>query len=324
MRVTKLLSDKTKLMFAARAALCAFITIIFSGCLLGDDIETLRRKARENSVIIVPGYDLNAEFDWLELNAQDGGNYIMNVYSDTLLEPRYLYYEGKNITVTLIGDNKERVIETVNNDAFFVIGPEVKLILDNNITLFGTENRKSSIVCVESGGNLTMRSGSKITGNTASGNGGGVFVLGGSFYMYGGIISDNRSTPYNGGGVYVSGGTMLFGGGIISGNKAESGGGVYIENGIFSMTGGEISGNSANNLGGGIYVRFFENGMFSKTRGIIFGKNETSGKVNSASVGAAVCLEFNLSADSLIKEENVNDDHGLHFDYSSGVGSGWD
>ena len=60
-------------------------------------------------------------------------------------------------------------------------------------------------------------------------NGGSVVTVaeGGAFDMYGGSITENTATG-NGGGVYLNGGTFNMHDGAISGNTAENGGGVYV------------------------------------------------------------------------------------------------
>jgi parallel beta-helix repeat protein len=90
-----------------------------------------------------------------------------------------------------------------------------------------------------------MKAGSKITGNTASNNGGGVYVFYSSFTMEDGIISGNSA--YFGGGVSVDdgGGDFIMEGGEISGNTASLGGGVYVHSGgSFSKTGGTVYGDT--------------------------------------------------------------------------------
>ena len=70
----------------------------------------------------------------------------------------------------------------------------------------------------------------KITGNSNSGNGGGVSVLSdGRFNMYGGSITNNKAAT--GGGVYVADhATVTIGGGSITNNNADTeGGGMTVE-----------------------------------------------------------------------------------------------
>ncbi|MCL2383203.1 MAG: hypothetical protein FWC79_03455 [Oscillospiraceae bacterium] len=115
--------------------------------------------------------------------------------------------------------------------------------------------------------NFTMSNGT-INDNTATRDGGGVFIGTGTFIMNSGTISENTATG-NGGGVYVWRGTFTIHDGEISGNNVS---GVHI-NGIQSwmqinnvwtsvptgsviMNGGEISDNSGNgvNITGGVFT----------------------------------------------------------------------
>jgi hypothetical protein len=94
--------------------------------------------------------------------------------------------------------------------------------------------------------------GGVISGNSASGMGGGVEIYKGAFTMQGGTISGN-TTAFSGGGVEVRGGgaTFTMEGGAISGNTAQgewaAGGGVRVDNGnMFTMKGGTIYGKTSN------------------------------------------------------------------------------
>jgi hypothetical protein len=76
-----------------------------------------------------------------------------------------------------------------------------------------------------------------ISGNTA-GDGGGVYVAGGTFTMSGGAVSSNQSTSNYGGGVYVASGAFnMSGNAAVTGNQATTGGGVYVYDGSFTMSG---------------------------------------------------------------------------------------
>jgi hypothetical protein len=66
--------------------------------------------------------------------------------------------------------------------------------------------------------------------------------------MSGGTISGNDSNGGNGGGVYIISGTFAMSGGTIGGNEASlNGGGVYLLGGIFTKSagGGIIYGQNA-------------------------------------------------------------------------------
>ena len=129
--------------------------------------------------------------------------------------------------------------------------------------------------------------------SSATYQGKGVKVQGGTFDMYGGTITDNTSEYDTGGsGVSVVGvedrnKSSIFHmyGGTISGNIAKNGGGVEVTRSVyngpseFHMYGGTITGNTADSTwssygnGGGVYVswtaKFFMNG------GKIYGNTAT-------------------------------------------------
>ena len=115
-----------------------------------------------------------------------------------------------------------------------------------------------TLVRVNAGGTLLMRNGAVLRNNVNSGTGGGVEVGGrnGSFTMTGGEISGNTAGGLAGG-VYVNRyGTFNMQGGTISGNSANNSGGVYVRRSTFTMTGGEISGNTSRGDAGGVRVHF--------------------------------------------------------------------
>ena len=182
------------------------------------------------------------------------GNVILQ--SDISLTGEVTVGSGISVTVTTDGSGR-----TVTNGAgrVFNITSGGSLILGENITLTGTNAGGSGGAVYVDGGSFTMESGSKITGSSASPNGG---VGGGVFFtMNGGIISGNTATY--GGGVSVSGGEFIMRGGTIGGNDPGSantasydGGGVYVTvaGATFTMSGGTISGNSSSRNGGGVYI----------------------------------------------------------------------
>jgi hypothetical protein len=103
--------------------------------------------------------------------------------------------------------------------------------------------------------------GGKISSNTASGAGGGVFVLNpySSFILNGGEISGNNVASIDngvGGGIIIDNATFIMKKGKISDNTAKWGGGMYIRAYIaVTINGGEISGNRAYLYGGGVFVK---------------------------------------------------------------------
>ena len=109
-------------------------------------------------------------------------------------------------------------------------------------------------------GGIFLMSGGEIKGNNAV-HGGGVLVAGGTFQMDGGTIGPTNTATYDGGGVYVSAAFTMNSGDIII-NQANRGGGVYVgAGGSLAMSGGTIggvaNGNTANGApasGGGVAV----------------------------------------------------------------------
>ena len=143
-------------------------------------------------------------------------------------------------------------------------------------------------------GTFNMYGGS-ITGNKTE-RGGGVYVdTEGTFNMYGGTITGNSATG-DGGGVYVIGSNSKFTmtGGSIGGtatndaNQAKYGGGVYVSSGTFTMSGGTITGNKVSDPygdGGGVFVNY--NGTFNMS-------DDSRITGNTAFHGGGVCVERNL------------------------------
>jgi len=220
-------------------------------------------QARTGSqVIIVEGSSLAQKFEWIKDNAARNTEYRIEITADESIIPQNLSYSGRNnITIRLTGSGGNRTVShTGGTGSFFTVGSGVTLILDSGVTLHGRSGNNGAVIRVESGGILIMNDGAKITGNTSSGYGGGVFVSGNaSFTMRGGEITNNRSS--RGGGVYVSeNANFIMTGGEIyintstgpGGNDFGSGGGgVYVYGGTFTMRSGEIHSNVASNNGNG-------------------------------------------------------------------------
>lgn len=180
-------------------------------------------------------------------------------------------------------------------------------------TITGGSAEQGGAVLANSGGSLTLHSGS-ITGNTASGGGdgsrgsdraggGAVCVNGGSFNMTGGSIENNTAnvTEKNdgGGGVLINSGSFNMSGGFItcnsvSGPDNSTGGGVHVNSGTFTMTDGYISSNSAPN-GGGVTV--FKGTQEGTSSFILSGGSITNNSATTAGGGIYVLpgTEFKLS-----------------------------
>jgi len=182
--------------------------------------------ARWISSIAVPGATLTARLAWLQLNAQSGGRYFIELTSNASIAPYTLYFSDRNnITVTLGGSGQQRSITPSANGSLLTVNSGVTLILDENITLQGRPvNNNAPLVQVNDGGILVMNAGARIAGNfnpIAANSGGGVRVnSGGTFNMQGGGLSSN-STNGDGGGVFNAG-TFQISGGTIYGDDAPA------------------------------------------------------------------------------------------------------
>jgi hypothetical protein len=123
-----------------------------------------------------------------------------------------------------------------------------------------------------------------------------ISITGGAHITFENItIRDGASSTGNGGGLYIGGGsTVIWKNGVISGNTAVSGGGVYADNSEFQLLDGSVNDNTASGSavtradfeknvitdasitgGGGVYV-YGENSLFWLAEGTISG-NKTSG-----------------------------------------------
>jgi uncharacterized repeat protein (TIGR02543 family) len=278
---------------------------------------------------------LNDALTWISNNAVEGGAYTVTLNTNEIIGPKTLSYGGKNVSVTLQGATSERMVILNANGSLFTVESKVTLTLDANVTLLGRSSNTASLVKVNSGGKLTMKTGSNITGNTVSSDyygrsyGGGVYISG-TFIMDGGEISDNSCGTSSGNdsygcGIYISGGTFTMNGGKISGNFAYLysdsvyGGGVYVSDGTFTMNGGEISGNSASSSyssastsGGGVYV---SDGAFTMNGGEISGNSAASSSSGSRTSGGGVYVNGTFTMNGGEISENTANGY-----YASGGG----
>ncbi|MDR1216956.1 MAG: penicillin-binding protein activator LpoB [Treponema sp.] len=226
------------------------------------------------SMSIPADLSLAQALTWIANNAGEGDVYTVTLKNNENLAPQTLLYGGKKVSVTLDGGAAERRVSLSSDGSLFTVGNGVTLTLGNNVTLQGRSSNTASLIRVNGGGALVMESGSKISGNSTTGSGGGVYLnTNATFTQSGGEISGNKASV-NGGGVIVVGGIFRMENGTISGNNAtKNGGGVNVNtNATFTLSGGTISGNSASQDGGGVHV---VGGIFRIENGTISGNNAT-------------------------------------------------
>jgi hypothetical protein len=209
--------------------------------------------------VVIQGNSTGASFTPSGITTGDGGGASIYLSSGTISGfggygvllygsyPDYFYMRGGTIS-----NNKTGGVQVNSNAYFNMLGGSIQ---DNEGDLGGGVQ--------VNGGTFTMTEPARITGNTASDYGGGVFVENnGVFTMNSGTISNNTAVLMGGGGVkiYEIGDSRFsMAGGTISGNisKAEDGwggGGVEVGAGTFTMSGGTISGNYAD-FGAGVLVQ---------------------------------------------------------------------
>jgi hypothetical protein len=251
---------------------------------------------------------------------------------------------NKDITIIIRGNGKEVQLGSTGSLLTLeaVSGSSLKLILQD-LTFRGLSNNNAPIMQVGSRGTLDLRTGSLITGNTSSSDGGVYVDSNGIFTMHGGAVSGNTSS--SGGGVYVNSyGTFTMHGGAVSdnitspspspsGRSYSYGGGVYVAgSGTFTMHGGAVSGNTSSSYspqsytysysyGGGVYVA--GSGTFTMHSGAVNGNTSASNPnaVISYSYGGGVYVADNGTF--TMHSGAVNDNNASSPDESySGSGGG--
>ena len=269
------------------------VTAFAAFIVLGLACATTDKKASEavkSAASIDELAGLNDKLAWLELNAESGSSYVIEINSNETIQHSLLAYGGnlsyKNksgITITIKGDDVNRTINANMPGRIFYVGQGVTLILEDNITLQGYPyNQPRSIyfalVIVNSGGTLVMNEGATITGGTNNySEGGGVAVSdGGTFLMNGGTISGNLCLvgPIKiehvqlGAATRAATSSAMARGANRSGIRGASnlntapaapampvakGGGVYVSGrGTFTKTGGTITGFASDQTSGNV------------------------------------------------------------------------
>jgi len=228
-------------------------------------------------------------------------------------------------TITLSSKGGPHTVELTVNGSLFTVSANTELIL-KNITLQGRTGNNASLVMVNTNGKLVLHSGGKITGNTTTGNGGGVYVSG-NFTMTSGEISVNNANgtgaDAGGGGVYVTaGGTFNMSGGDISGNTtpfptAGGGGVLVIDNGTFTMSGGAISGNTSDG-GGGVCING-SSAIFNMSGSAVIG-GTTSGSTNTANVSGGGGVFINGGSTFIMNGGEISGNSAITGTYIGGGG----
>jgi len=245
-------------------------------------------------VVTVISWDVYDESTWNEVinRIKNGGN--NNTYTITVTGNFSIPGVSANtfgsvtgITVTITGD-KVISLATGSIGNLLCIGSKQTVII-RDLGLKGHSTNNDSLVYCEA--NFTMQGNATVSGNTASFNGGGVYVgTSGTFTMQNNATVSGNTASNNGGGVVVfrSGTFTMQDNATVSGNTAGSGGGVGVfPNGTFTMhDNATVSGNTASVYGGGVDV----NGTFIIGGGTVYGNEGMPLGNSSGFFGAALCV----------------------------------
>lgn len=120
----------------------------------------------------------------------------------------------------------------------------------------GNSGRQGGAIFMQSGiGPTSSFKDSTFIGNSASGNGGAIFLSNGSILLERSTV-DGNSALFNGGGVYCDGDAIRLKSSTVSRNFAKiSGGGIYTFSGYNDFENSTIALNTANDYGGGVFFR---------------------------------------------------------------------
>ena len=191
-----------------------------------------------------------------------------------------IYFNGSNFTMTGTTARSIYSNSATNGGGVYVSGTfdasNTKLEIYSNTATYGGGIYSTGTLTL--GGSVVGKSGGA---NTATSNGGGVYLESGTASISGGNVQYN--TAVNGAGIYMADGSITMSGGAIHHNaNATNGGGVYIHDGSFTQSAGEIRNHTVSTNGGGVYVA--SSGTFTLSGG----KIGTSGNANIAERGAGV------------------------------------
>ena len=195
--------------------------------------------------------------------ARDGTNTIfMNGEITGIKKGRYnainlqAASDAKDIIYCKIGPTGNIHDNNVWYGSVYLQGNNIELHHYGQINNNSSSDKSGGIVLANNmvGAKVFMYDKAEINGNSSQNDGAGVMVSCGTFTMHGGKISGNKATGM-GGGVYIRrGGQFIMNGGEICGNKSDTiGGGISLEAGDYNswvprvqLNAGKVSGNTMN------------------------------------------------------------------------------
>ena len=172
-------------------------------------------------------------------------------------------------------------------------------------------------------GNLTART-SLVRGNSATSEGGGIWVGSGTVTVSGGTIADNTASGVTstegGGGLYADGGTLLIDGATITDNlaiseeegAAGSGGGILLSTGSsLSLNASTLTGNMANRAGGAIEDASGATGTTVITNSTIDGNSAMSNPGNGGAIHVGSDGDLSITGGSVSGNTAATEGGGL-------------
>ena len=215
------------------------------------------------------------------------------------------------VSVILGETNLTKNIAVSNGGAIYVAGGDITL---GTATMSENEATNGGAISL-SNGIFNFGDESKITGNTAYQNGGGLYVTNTTssevtIECYGGAFTSN-SAINNGGGIYLSGPIILNFAANVQSNTAKDGGGIYIDGGAeMNFGNGLIVGNEAGNKDG---KTGYGGGVYLKKGTLAFTSSEGFGIYNNAAGYAAADI-YTTGQETVINLPNVKNMNLKGFD----------
>jgi hypothetical protein len=207
---------------------------------------------------------------------EQGQTALITISADYVMDSQIVMSDHfTNITIRQVGGQRT-IMRGFSGEMFALQAGSLTL---DGPTLRGTLNGGGAVVRITGNALFILKSG-RITGNdNSAGDGGAVYVFGGTFRMDGGHITGNKSRPESSGGgiiLYSNNSTSHFimNGGEISGNVGGQwgGGGIRVDSGgVFTYNAGVISGNTTVNGGAGTQVKKEWSGLINGSGGVYEG-----------------------------------------------------
>lgn len=203
---------------------------------------------------------------------------------------------AKDITLIGAGDGADpasnTILDAANSGRVVTIGSGHTVVFEGlRITGGSTSSVVGGGVLNGVDSSLTM-TGCTVTGNTATGHGGGIDNNGGTVTLNGCSIDQNIASVVDarGGGIHShNGGALTLNGSSVTGNTASQGGGIYVASGTATLDGSSVTGNTAADGGGGIYNEGSSGATIALQNGTVVEDNEPDNCAGPGAINGPGC-----------------------------------